>query len=93
MILEKACEYEVDIHQLYIDCKRAYDILNRAELVEIMKEFGIPMKLVRLVKMTLANTISKAKIQGNCHIVLKQRLDCAKEIRYLLFYLIYAWKR
>ena len=28
-----------------------------------MKEFGIPMKLVRLVKMTLANTNSKVKIQ------------------------------
>jgi hypothetical protein len=32
--------------------------------MEIMKEFGIPMKLVRLVKMTLANTNSKVKIQG-----------------------------
>ena len=29
-----------------------------------MKEFGIPMKLVRLVKMTLVNTNSKVKIQG-----------------------------
>jgi hypothetical protein len=38
--------------------------MNRAELVEIMKEFGIPMKLVRLVKMNLANTNSKVKIQG-----------------------------
>ena len=64
MILERACEYKVDIHQLYIDYKQAYDTINRAELVEIMKEFGIPMKLVRLVKMTLANTNSKVKIQG-----------------------------
>jgi len=29
-----------------------------------MKEFGIPMKLVGLVKMTLANTNSEVKIQG-----------------------------
>ena len=64
MILERACEYKVDIHQLYIDYKQAYDTINRAELVEIMKEFGIPMKLVRLVKMTVANTNSKVKIQG-----------------------------
>jgi uncharacterized protein YfeS len=64
MILEKAREYKVDIHQLYIDYKQAYDTINRAELVEIMKEFGIPMKLVRSVKMTLANTYSKLKIQG-----------------------------
>jgi hypothetical protein len=64
MILERTCEYKLDIHQLYIDYKQAYDTINRAELVEIMKEFGIPMKLVRLVKMTLANTNSKVKIQG-----------------------------
>jgi sorting nexin-29 len=64
MILEKACEYKVDIHQLYIDYKQAYDTTNRAELVQIMKEFGIPMKLVRLVRMTLTNTNSKVKIQG-----------------------------
>jgi hypothetical protein len=62
--LEKACEYKVDIHQLYIDYKQAYDTINRAKLVEIMKEFGIPMKLVRLIKMTIANTHSKVKIQG-----------------------------
>jgi hypothetical protein len=64
MILEKACEYKVDIHQLYSDYKQTYDTINRTELVEIMKEFGIPMKLVRFVKMTLANTNSKVKIQG-----------------------------
>jgi hypothetical protein len=29
-----------------------------------MKEFGIPKKLVRLVKMTLKNTHNKVKIQG-----------------------------
>jgi sorting nexin-29 len=62
MILEKACEYKVDIHQLYIDYKQTYDTIHRAELVEIMKEFGISMKLVRLVKMTLANTNSKVKL-------------------------------
>jgi sorting nexin-29 len=64
MILERTCEYKVDIHQLHIDYKYAYDTINRAELVEIMKEFGIPIKLVRLVKMTLANKNSKVKIQG-----------------------------
>ena len=61
--MERTCEYKVDINELYIDDKQANDTINRAELVEIMKEFGITMKLVRLVKMTLANTNSKVKIQ------------------------------
>ena len=64
MILEKAHEHKVDIHQLYIDYKQAYDTINRSELEEIMKEFGIPNKLVRLTKMTIENTNSKVKIQG-----------------------------
>ena len=64
MILERACENKVDIHQLYIDYKQAYDTINRTKQVEIMKEFGIPMKLVRLVKMTLMSTNNKVKIQG-----------------------------
>jgi sorting nexin-29 len=63
MVLERACEYKVDIHQLYIDYKQAYDTINTTELVEIMKEFGITMKLVRLVKITLENTNRKVKIQ------------------------------
>ena len=36
MILEKACEYKVDIHQLYIDYKQAYGTINRAKMVVIM---------------------------------------------------------
>jgi hypothetical protein len=64
MILEKACECNVDIHQLYIDYRQAYGSINRAQLVEIMKEFGIPKKLVRLVKIILKNTHNKVKIQG-----------------------------
>jgi sorting nexin-29 len=93
MILERACECKVDIHQLYIGYKQAYDTINRAELVEIMKEFGIPMKLVRLVKMTLANINIKVKIQGKRSSGLKQRLGYDKEIRYPTFYSTYVWKR
>jgi hypothetical protein len=64
MILQKACEYNVDIHQLHIDYEQAYNSINRAHLVEVMKEFGIPKKLVRFFKMTLENTRNKVKIQG-----------------------------
>jgi len=64
MILGKACEYKVDIHINCILIINKHITINRSELVEIMKEFGIPMKLVRLVRMTLTNTNSKVKIQG-----------------------------
>jgi sorting nexin-29 len=90
MILERVCEYKVDIYQLYIDYKQAYNTINRAELVEVMKEFATPMKLVRLVKINLACTNSKVKIQGR----LPPSFETVdKETRYLPFYLTYVWKR
>jgi hypothetical protein len=30
----------VDIHQLYVDYKQAYDSINRAQLIEIMRVWG-----------------------------------------------------
>jgi hypothetical protein len=50
MILEKSYEYNVDIHPLYTDYKQAYNNINRDQFTEIMKQFGIPSKLVRLVQ-------------------------------------------
>jgi len=49
-ILEKKWEYNEAVHQLFIDCKKAYDSVRREVLYNILFEFGIPMKLVRLIK-------------------------------------------
>jgi hypothetical protein len=50
-ILDKKWEYNETAHQLFIDCKKAYDSVRREVLYSILIEFGIPMKLVRLIKM------------------------------------------
>lgn len=55
-IMEKAWEYNITIHQLFVDFKQAYDSLYRNELFEIMMEFGIPKKLTNLTKATLTDT-------------------------------------
>jgi hypothetical protein len=54
----------VTVHQLFIDFKKAYDSVRRQVLYNTLTEFGIPMKLVRLIKMCLNETYSKASI-GN----------------------------
>jgi hypothetical protein len=46
------------IHQLFIDFKKAYDSARREVLYNILIEFVIPMKLVRLIKMYLNETHS-----------------------------------
>jgi hypothetical protein len=39
------------VHQLFADFKKAYDSLRREVLYNIFTEFGIPIQLVRLIKM------------------------------------------
>ena len=61
-MLEKKWEYNEEVHQLFIDFKKAYDSFKKAYdsvrrevLYKILIEFGIPRKLVRLIKMCLTN--------------------------------------
>ena len=49
-MLEKKWEYNEEVHQLFIDFKKAYDSVRREVLYKILTEFGIPRKLVRLIK-------------------------------------------
>jgi hypothetical protein len=44
-------EYNETVHQLFIDFKKAYDSVRREVLYNILIEFGILLKLVRLIKM------------------------------------------
>ena len=60
-ILEKKWEYNEEVHQLFIDFKKAYDSV----LYKILIEFGIPRKLVRLIKMSLTETYSRVQVGKN----------------------------
>jgi hypothetical protein len=50
------------VHQLFIDFKKACDSVKRGVLYNILIEFGIPKKQVRLIKMCLNETYSKIRI-------------------------------
>jgi hypothetical protein len=60
-ILEKKWEYSGTVHQLFIDFKKAYDSVRREVLYDVLIEFGIPRKLVMLIKMCLNETYSKIR--------------------------------
>ena len=51
--------------KFFIDVKKAYDSVRREVLYKILIEFGIPMKLVRLVKMSLTETYSRFRVGKN----------------------------
>ncbi|PNF39594.1 hypothetical protein B7P43_G11040, partial [Cryptotermes secundus] len=56
-ILERKWEYSETVHQLFVDFKRGREVL-----CNILIEFGVPMKLVRLIKMCVNETYSKVRI-------------------------------
>jgi len=64
-ILEKKWEYNEAVHQLFIDFKKAYDSIRREVLYNIFFEFGIPMKLVRPIKMCLTEIYSRVRVDKN----------------------------
>jgi hypothetical protein len=55
------------VHQLFIDFKKAYDSVRREALYNILIEFGIPMNLVRLIKMCLTETYSIVRVGNNLY--------------------------
>ncbi|KAJ4439423.1 hypothetical protein ANN_07547 [Periplaneta americana] len=61
-IMEKKWEYNGTVHQLLIDFKKAYDSVKTEVLYDILIEFDIPKKLVRLIKMCLSETYSRVRI-------------------------------
>jgi hypothetical protein len=65
-ILDEKWEYNGTVHQLFIDFKKAYDSVKREVLYNILLEFGVPKKLVRLLKMCLHETYSKVRVSNIC---------------------------
>ena len=63
--MEKAVEYQIGIHHLFIDFRSAYDSIHRQKLLCAMTEFGIPPKLIRMVKATMNNVQCSVQIQSH----------------------------
>jgi hypothetical protein len=52
-ILEKNWDYSASIYQLFTDFKEAYDSVRREVLYSTLIRFGVPMKLLKLIKICL----------------------------------------
>ncbi|KAF0753170.1 ribosome biogenesis protein TSR3 isoform X1 [Aphis craccivora] len=61
-ILQKSWEYNKDVHILFVDFKKAYDSIHRESLVNILKGFRFPSKIVNLIGATISQTDIKVKI-------------------------------
>lgn len=50
--MQKAYESGIDLHILFIDFGQAFDIIKSITLTKDAEEFGIPAKLIELIKVT-----------------------------------------
>jgi hypothetical protein len=64
-ILEKNSEYGISRLPLFVDLTVAYDTIRGNKLLEALREFKIPQKLIRLVKLTLEHMRCRVKIHNN----------------------------
>lgn len=76
-IMERTREFGINTHHLFVDFKAAYDSVYREELYRAMIEFGIPGKLIRLVRATMAESRSCVRIQGD----LTNEFICRRGVR------------
>ncbi|KAJ4434034.1 hypothetical protein ANN_16353 [Periplaneta americana] len=53
-VIGKKWEYKSTVHQFFIDFKKTYDSVKGEVLYDILIEFDIPKKIVRLIKMCLS---------------------------------------
>lgn len=56
--LRKKWQYNEEVRHIFIDLKKAYDSVSNEAIYNILMEFGIPMKLVLLIKTCLSETHS-----------------------------------
>ena len=63
-IIEKCYEYNIDIHNIFIDYTHAFDSIKKNKILDSLIQYKIPPKLIRLVKLTLENTTAKIKVNN-----------------------------
>jgi len=53
-----------EVHMIFIDFKKTYDCIHRDSLMSILEQYGLPLKLVNLIKASAMNTEIKIQV-GN----------------------------
>jgi hypothetical protein len=95
-ILEKKWEYNEAVHRLFIDFKKAYDLVRGEVLYYILIEFGIPMKLVRLITMVQKEIYSTVQVGKHLSDMFPVRNGLKQDVLTAMlfnFYLGYAISR
>jgi hypothetical protein len=64
-IYEKCSEYNIYLHNIFIDFPYAFNMVNRDVIYDSLIKYNIPDKLFKLIKLTMQQTKMKVKINNN----------------------------
>ena len=64
-IYEKCHEYNIELHNVFVDFMHAFDSVNRSLIYECLRQYEVPRKLANLIQITLQQTKVKVKINND----------------------------
>ena len=64
-IYEKCHEYNIDLHNIFIDFPEAFDTVNRDVIYNSLSKHNVPDKLIKLIKLTMEQTKMKVKVNNS----------------------------
>jgi hypothetical protein len=64
-IREKEWEHNEAVHQISIELKKVYDLFSRDFVYNFSIAFGIPINLVRLIKLSMTGANSRIRVGKN----------------------------
>jgi len=61
---EKCYEYNIDLHNIFVDYIQAFNSVNRSKVIDVLNQYNIPSKLKKLIALTLTGTNATVKINN-----------------------------
>ena len=64
-IYEKCYEYNIDLHNIFIDFAQAFDTVQRDAIYYSLIKHNVPDKLIKLIKLSMQRTRMKVKVNNS----------------------------
>ena len=87
---EKCYEYNIELHDVFMDFNQTFDSINRSTVIKVLKEMRIPGKSVSLFNMVTQHTKAKIKLNNEYteQIEVKNGIKQGDPLSTILFYTV-----
>ena len=93
IIIEQSIEWQSPLYITFVDFEKAFDSISREAIWTIMRHYGIPAKIINLIKNMYENftcqVVHKGKLSEEFHVTTGVKQGCL--LSPLLFLLILDW--